>query len=230
MKRRTKEPKAGAVQLLKRGGPKGGLIRTKTQKEADLIAMSRWMAKGYTVEQMYNELTAIRPYHLNFVTVWRDTKRILERWRLEAFHEIEEEKMRHLLKLEELEKIGWLWLEGKTEEEIKEVYEESVTPFGPETKKKVEKIGALRNVDRGISLLKWAMEERAKILGFYVSTNAKVQVAVGNMAGGEGTSAGSGALTITINSAKEPHELTRFPVIDAQIVNDEEGAEVSFPG
>lgn len=214
--------------------PKNGVaaikVRTTLQREADLAVCAKRIAQGWTATQIHDEITSLRPYSLHFVTVWKDCKEVLNRWRLESFHEIEEERMRHLLKLEELERIGWLWLEGKTEAEIKEVYEEAVTPFGAETRKKVETLGALRNVDRGIALLKWAMEERAKILGFYVSTNSKVQIALGPNGQGAPGEAAPAALTITINSERSTEELTRFPVVDAEVVDASEAAEVTFNG
>lgn len=86
---------------------KSGKRRTNGQREEDFPVVAEFYKKGYSYKEIAEELRKMRGYSLSVVSIGKDVRTIVNRWRKETSATIHEQKAVELQKLNKVESEAW---------------------------------------------------------------------------------------------------------------------------
>lgn len=203
-----------------------GGTRTQDQREMDLAWLAGKVLAGLPQKEIVAQLNAIRPYKLDRKSVGNDMAVLNERWRTASAVNLDAHKQVMLAKLDLMEQRCYRYLDAA--ELPRKVTTTSVSRTLPgEPQKKGDKSpppsprqvfsgtreGYDNNSGQWLKMLRWVMEQKAKLLGLYAPL--KLDVPEGTSLNFGDTNVTNIAVRIEVNSTKTREELATYPIVDA---------------
>ncbi len=199
----------------------GGKGRTLEMKEADLATMAELLCKGWPHFRIAEELCRLHgdPKYIARPTVTQDADILIRRWRKMSTGDIAEKKGEELAKIQRIEAYAWERLEALVAEGVTKTTSKALD-YRPAKKKggrplymsKAETKGNADTTAAWLATIRWASDQRCKILGLYAPVKVDAPGSTLNI----GDGAGSVQFALHISSAKTAEELADFPVLEME--------------
>ncbi len=155
--------KAKAQRTAKNKRPAGGQKRTEAQRERDLVLVSEWYCRGYTLRKMAEMLKELRGYSLSWKMIHKDVQKILERWREAAIDNVEDLQASELARIAEIEREAWEQWEASKAIREKTETERRIGSTEVSRAKKVTEQGL--GDPRYLQVVQHCIKQRVEILG-----------------------------------------------------------------
>jgi len=138
--------------------------RIQQQREQDLLFIERLYVRGISQREIATELGKVRPYTVSHKTIGRDIHTILDRWRQEMLHDVDQLKAAELARLNRLEREAWdAWDRSCTFRE-KTLTEQKTFKETEELREQQTREGLIGD-PRYLATIQWCIAKRCEILG-----------------------------------------------------------------